>query len=253
VTIENSAVRVLFDDTQRYVADGAHIIVRQQIVKRLLPDVTGMRILDLGCGDGRLSLQFAQAASLVTLVDLSDRMLARARSNVPADCGARLRFVRANGLTFRDQPYDVVLCVGVLAHVPSVEGMVARAAQLTRDGGLCIFQVTDAGCLVGKLQYAYLHLRHRVRNPIGYQMNWITRNGLCEIAARHGLDLVTERRHSMLLPGMGRLSPDRRVRYDSFVMNTPLLSRHAQEVLAMFRRSDPLAHSPGRSAVIPGS
>src|SRR5438045_826962 len=79
---ESEAVRAFFD-TDAYLAGNAAIAGRAILVQRLVGPTSNARILDLGCGDGSLSLPFLGRGNTVTLVDFSSRMLDRARRSVP--------------------------------------------------------------------------------------------------------------------------------------------------------------------------
>src|SRR5687768_6179113 len=46
----------------------------------LLPDVAGLDLLDIGCGEGHLARRFTTEGATVTGVELSTTLLARARS-----------------------------------------------------------------------------------------------------------------------------------------------------------------------------
>src|SRR5437867_2018514 len=78
-------VRAFFEEPESYLHRDFQVEVRAEIVRAMLPDAVGLRILDIGCGDGRVSLQFLPQAKQVTLLDLSESMLHRARANVPSD------------------------------------------------------------------------------------------------------------------------------------------------------------------------
>jgi ubiquinone/menaquinone biosynthesis C-methylase UbiE len=71
-------------------------------------DLRGQRVLDLGCGTGRLSAALAeQGMARVWGVDASPEMLAVAREKLPAGVG--LKEGRAEKLPFRDAWFDRVV------------------------------------------------------------------------------------------------------------------------------------------------
>ena len=50
-------------------------------------------ILDIGCGDGSLSLPLLDDRSRLTLLDFSEGMLERARQNIPPGMNTRVEIV----------------------------------------------------------------------------------------------------------------------------------------------------------------
>jgi ubiquinone/menaquinone biosynthesis C-methylase UbiE len=59
---------------------------------RLAP-VDGLRVLELGCGDGRLTFRYADAAASVLAVDPDAERVDKARTALPARLAARVTFV----------------------------------------------------------------------------------------------------------------------------------------------------------------
>lgn len=115
-------------------ASGAWVNEREiSQVLRLLP-ATG-RILDLGCGTGRLSRRLAELGRDVVLLDASDAMLARA---VPA-VGAPAVLADAFALPFAPGSFDAVIALRVAFHFSDVGALIASAAPLLRPRGRFVF------------------------------------------------------------------------------------------------------------------
>jgi SAM-dependent methyltransferase len=223
-------VRAFFE-TDAYLERNAIIPVRAQIVADLLAGVHDARILDLGCGDGSISRSLLASGNRLTLVDFSEAMLERARAGAPT--GAEVEFVQADVLEYApSQPYDAVLCVGVLAHVPDVGQVIARAADALVPGGLCVLQTTDNGAPLGRLLNHY----YRRQQGAGYRFNTLTLAELGSRAAEQGLIQTGVRRYGLLLPGIGRLPYSWERGLEEAVASGPRLSRLGGEVLVSFEK-----------------
>src|SRR5262245_43847283 len=69
-----------------YEEDGNPLILLEEShVARILGNVAGLSILDVGCGTGRHALRLAHSGAKVTGLDFSTGMLGRARSKPGAD------------------------------------------------------------------------------------------------------------------------------------------------------------------------
>jgi SAM-dependent methyltransferase len=95
------------------------------------------RLLDLGCGTGRLCAHFAANGFDCVGVDLSEEMLAVARANVP-----RATFVRANLVELTEPPggpFDCAACLfstlGMVRGADNRGRVLANACAALRPGG----------------------------------------------------------------------------------------------------------------------
>ena len=59
-----------------------------------LADFNGQRVLEIGCGDGRLTWRYADKAGHVTAIDAFADGIKRAKENMPNELKGRLEFLR---------------------------------------------------------------------------------------------------------------------------------------------------------------
>ena len=72
--------------------EGAHLAAL-----RRLGDFRGRRVLELGCGDGRLTLGIAAEAASVLAFDPDAKAVERARRPLPAELAQRVSYRVASG------------------------------------------------------------------------------------------------------------------------------------------------------------
>lgn len=100
----------------------------------------GKRVLEVGCGIGTDSVNFARAGAELTAVDLSGESLrvARQRAEVMG-VAHRIRFVQANAEELTDvlggEAYDLVYSFGVVHHTPHPGRALDEIRSLTVPGG----------------------------------------------------------------------------------------------------------------------
>jgi 2-polyprenyl-3-methyl-5-hydroxy-6-metoxy-1,4-benzoquinol methylase len=78
-----------------------------------LADLAGKHVLEIGCGDGRLTWRYADLAGRVTAIDPYEEGIARAREDLPADWTGRVEFQQAAFEDFaaasEGSTYDLVI------------------------------------------------------------------------------------------------------------------------------------------------
>jgi len=119
---------------------------RAGVIIGLLGLKPGMRVLDAGCGPGRLSIPAAQAlgpSGEVTALDLQADMLARVEEKALDSGLSNLRFVQAGlgeGKLEKDY-YDRALLVTVLGEIPEQEAALKEIYETLKEDG--ILSVTE--------------------------------------------------------------------------------------------------------------
>ncbi|HUZ33560.1 MAG TPA: methyltransferase domain-containing protein [Xanthobacteraceae bacterium] len=113
--------------------------LEQRAIFDMMGDVTGARLLDVGCGDGALVCAAAAKGAVATGVDPDPAMLAAARLRV-AQAGVHVEFLegRVERLPFATGSFDVVVAVTVLCFVPNAAAAFGEMARILRPGGRLI-------------------------------------------------------------------------------------------------------------------
>jgi 2-polyprenyl-3-methyl-5-hydroxy-6-metoxy-1,4-benzoquinol methylase len=101
----------------------------------MLPALTGERVLDIACGQGRLSRYLAAQGADVTGVDVSAAMLSKARAVGPAG----IAYVRADvtgHLAWWDgRLFDGCTCELALMDIDDLAGALSTVTTVLRRGG----------------------------------------------------------------------------------------------------------------------
>ena len=98
----------------------------------------GLRILDVGCGAGYVSLELARHGHHVVAIDISASNIEIAKRTLtdnPFKSGFGSLHYAVRPFHLAAGSYDVVLFSVSLHHMPDPEGVVARARELTREAG----------------------------------------------------------------------------------------------------------------------
>lgn len=131
--------------------DGCAVELYARLKARDEPDIiaaavpTGARLLELGCGAGRVTLPLVERGFDVTAVDESAEMLGRIR-------GARTVLSPIESLDLGDETYDVVVLASFLVHAGDErvrEGLLRACRRYVRDDGCVLIQREPANAHTG--------------------------------------------------------------------------------------------------------
>lgn len=117
--------------------------IERPALAELIGDITGARVLDLGCGSGTHSTQMAERGAQVTGVDLSSTMLALAHERA-REHGVRLALCLADisrALPFADAAFDLALTATALHYVADLAPTMREIARVLKSGTSLIASV----------------------------------------------------------------------------------------------------------------
>jgi 2-polyprenyl-3-methyl-5-hydroxy-6-metoxy-1,4-benzoquinol methylase len=104
-----------------------------------------LRVLDVGCGDGRLSAELAHAGAEVLGIDVAEEPLRRARA-LHADLDVRV--VPLDGeWPLPDASFDVVWAGETIEHLADTAGWLSEVRRVLRSGGSLLLSTPAHGRL----------------------------------------------------------------------------------------------------------
>ena len=107
-------------------------------------DFAPRRVLDFGCGVGRVTLPLARRVDAVVAIDIADSMLAVARELLERHGVTNVELVRSDAtLSAIQGSFDLVHSVIVLQHIPPARGLTLtrRLVELAGDTGVVVLHV----------------------------------------------------------------------------------------------------------------
>ena len=126
-------------------------------IERLNP--RGKKLLDLGCGTGKLSIRFAESGFEVTGVDMSEDMLAYAQAETIAN-GETVQYVQQDlrtleGMNDFDIAFSLCDVMNYITDEEELKQVFTRIATSLSENGLFIFDVHSVN-----------HFEHNMKNQI---------------------------------------------------------------------------------------
>lgn len=117
----------------------------QNVLREQLEGETpGRSALDIGCGGGFMTEEFARAGYSVTGIDPSAPTIETARAHA-AENGLEIEYHVGAGerLPFDDGAFDVVYCCDTLEHVDDLGRVIEESARVLKDGGVYLYDTIN--------------------------------------------------------------------------------------------------------------
>lgn len=112
------------------------------ILKKFV-ETEGKKILEIGCGDGRLTSVLAEGADELVAIDPDELSIAQARRNIR---GVNFRVGSGEALDFDDESFDLILfTMSLHHHADCVRALREAHRTLKKDGTLVILEPAADG------------------------------------------------------------------------------------------------------------
>jgi 2-polyprenyl-3-methyl-5-hydroxy-6-metoxy-1,4-benzoquinol methylase len=157
-----------------------------------------MRVLDVGCGEGRFAAALAGAGASVVGIDVAEEPLRRARERHPE---LELhRVAEAEALPFADSSFDLVWAGEVIEHVADTSAWLSELRRVLRSGASLLLSTPENGRI--ELLAAAISRRAFARrfDPRGDHLRFYDRATLSRLIEAYGFHDVRVRRLGRL-PG----------------------------------------------------
>jgi len=155
-------------------------------------DLSGKRVVDVGCGGGILTEGLAKAGADALGIDLSEELIDIADLH-GLETGVKANYQRISAETLAEQQpeaFDHVTCMEMLEHVPDPASIIRACATLVKPGGMVFFSTLN------RVPKAYLlaivaaeHLMKMVPKGTHDYKTFIKPSELCQSARNAGLEL----------------------------------------------------------------
>jgi len=104
-----------------------------------------MSVLDFGCGTGLVGFELLPLIGRLTLADPSVGMIEEARKKIgKADAGRVETIVLEAGDPVLPEPFDLIVSLMTLHHIPDAEGMIRILASSLAPGGVLAISDLDS-------------------------------------------------------------------------------------------------------------
>jgi SAM-dependent methyltransferase len=117
---------------EQWIGDRTPLIAAHADV---LPAVAGKRVLDIACGQGRMSRYLAGLGAGVVGVDISAAMLDKARALGPADVTYIHADITRHPAWWDGRPFDGSTCELALMDIDDLAGTLSTVTTVLRPGG----------------------------------------------------------------------------------------------------------------------
>lgn len=164
--------------------------LEQDLILRLIGQVAGLNVLDVGCGDGQLTALLARDGARISAIDPDARMLKAAGRHFAAT-GVSVALDRGSveALPYENDSFDIVLAVTLLCLVRDPQEAIIQMARVLKPGGRVVLGELDRRSLWA----AWRRLRGWLGHPTWRSARFFAPADMRDLVERSDLTVQTIR------------------------------------------------------------
>jgi len=122
--------------------------VKFNYFKEKIGNLQDLKILDLGCGGGLLSEEFAKYGAKVTGIDISDNSIKIANKHAKDNnLFIEYKVGSAENIPAINNLFDVVICADCLEHVEDIEKVISEISRVLKKDGIFCYDTINRNVL----------------------------------------------------------------------------------------------------------
>jgi len=134
------------------------LIKRMEITLKLINPSSGKRILDVGCGSGKLAIECAKRGAEVCGIDISKNMIKIAKEQCKRN-NLKIEFIVGDALKELPKNFEFSVALGVLEYLEQPNALLRNMLASVKNGGKIIFSVPSLFAFQTPIRKVYLHFR----------------------------------------------------------------------------------------------
>ena len=121
---------------------------------KFIPSVEGCDVIDLGCGEGTNTRQFAKLGGKMTGVDISERMISLAsEKEKQSPLGIRYDVQSYSNLSFKNDQFDFAVSTMALMDGPDFSSAMREAFRVLKSNGTLCFSVLHPCIMTSEFEW----------------------------------------------------------------------------------------------------
>ena len=203
---QEKQVRDFFERTDVYLRYNYNLRIRFETVRSFVGENHFYNVLDMPCGTGEITLPLLDRFDSLTLMDFSSNMVETARSHIPPDQAHKVNLIHENfyHYDFDKKEFDLVVSLGILAHIDDPWRFLDLLTELVAPGGKLVIQNTDSRHWFSRLIRFYLGFR-QLTGKDKYRLNKVPARELEKRLKEKGFKKLRSFRYNQSFLGFSRL------------------------------------------------